>query len=65
MIARLLCIVRLGHSWETVQDPAGSFARCMRCGLLRHDDDPSVHGGGGGDFGVGGEGQGGGALPPV
>jgi hypothetical protein len=36
MIARLLCIVRGGHRWETVEDPAGSFGRCTRCGALDH-----------------------------
>jgi hypothetical protein len=36
MIARLLCIIRGGHKWETVEDPAGSFSRCTRCGTLHH-----------------------------
>jgi hypothetical protein len=36
MIARLVCIVRGGHRWETIDDPAGSFGRCMRCGALDH-----------------------------
>ena len=36
MIARLLCIVRGGHKWEPVEDPAGSFNRCARCGTLEH-----------------------------
>jgi hypothetical protein len=34
MIARLLSVVRGGHRWETVEDPAGTFARCERCGTL-------------------------------
>jgi hypothetical protein len=34
MVARLLCIVRSGHKWETVEDPAGSFSRCTRCRTL-------------------------------
>ena len=35
--ARLLCTVRGGHRWETVEDPAGSFKRCGRCGTLEHE----------------------------
>jgi hypothetical protein len=31
---RLVCIVRGGHKWENVEDPAGSFSRCARCGTL-------------------------------
>jgi hypothetical protein len=36
MLARFLCIVRGGHRWETIEDPAGSFQRCARCGTLGH-----------------------------
>jgi hypothetical protein len=33
MIARLLCLVRGGHRWETVEDPAGSLAVARAAGL--------------------------------
>jgi hypothetical protein len=32
----LLCILRLGHRWETNSDVEGSITRCKRCGKLRH-----------------------------
>jgi hypothetical protein len=42
-VRRLLCVVRLGHRWETVTDSEGSVTYCVRCAKLRHsgiDVDP-------------------------
>ena len=33
---RLACLVRGGHRWRTVTDPAGSTTKCARCDALRH-----------------------------
>ena len=33
---RLFCVVRLGHRWETAEDPYGGVTVCSRCGYLRH-----------------------------
>jgi hypothetical protein len=31
-----MCLLRGGHHWSTVADPAGSTTTCTRCGALRH-----------------------------
>jgi hypothetical protein len=35
-IRQLLCVLRGGHKWETVEDPFGGVTTCSRCGKLRH-----------------------------
>ena len=32
----LLCVLGLGHRWETHSDAEGSVTSCRRCGKLRH-----------------------------
>jgi hypothetical protein len=40
-LAQLMCRLRRGHRWQTVEDEAGQVTQCARCGAIRH-------GGGGG-----------------
>jgi hypothetical protein len=42
-LARLLCRARGGHRWETIEDAAGTFVQCSRCGSLRHAPGPGQH----------------------
>jgi hypothetical protein len=42
MLARLACLVRGGHRWDTVTDAAGQLTMCARCGALRHATTTSV-----------------------
>jgi hypothetical protein len=42
-VRQLLCVVRLGHRWQTATDAEGSVTFCVRCGKTRHtgiDFDP-------------------------
>jgi hypothetical protein len=34
--ARLTCLARGGHRWETISDSGGSIVVCARCGRQRH-----------------------------
>ena len=36
VLTNLACLVRGGHRWKRVTDPAGSVVYCRRCGRLRH-----------------------------
>ena len=43
VVRRFLCVIRLGHRWETVTDAEGSVTYCVRCAKTRHsgiDFDP-------------------------
>ena len=33
---RLLCVVCLGHRWQTHVDAEGPVTYCLRCGKIRH-----------------------------
>jgi hypothetical protein len=33
---QLLCVIRGGHRWETVDDSEGGVTICSRCGKLQH-----------------------------
>lgn len=36
VLRRFLCVVRLGHRWETLTDAEGSVTYCVRCAKTRH-----------------------------